>query len=174
MDRSVRGSVLNAYLRFVEKKWGKDGLQQCVKDIGLDGVFRDGEYYRDEFRENILRWLEREKGQTEVIEGGRFVVKNLGLLGWLVKFASPKVIAESFPKNFSEVYTFGKVKIEAVDKGRIVMRLYDVNRVDVSCASWIGVCEGVLDMTRTKGTVKKTKCVLKGDVYCEYVTDYHQ
>lgn len=172
MDRSVRGSVLNAYLKFVEKKWGKDGLQQCAKDIGLEGTFKDGEYYRDEYRENLLRWLEREKGLSEVVEGGKFVVKNLGLLGWLVKFASPKVIAESFPKNFSEVYTFGKVKIEANEKGLIVMRLYDINRVDVSCTSWIGVCEGVLDMTRTKGTVKKTKCVLKGDVYCEYVTEY--
>ena len=99
-------------------------------------------------------------------------MKNLGLLGWLVRFASPKVIAESFPKNFSEVYSFGTVKVDASEKGRIVMRLYDVNRVDVSCSSWIGVCEGVLEMTHAKRTVKKTRCRLKGDVYCEYVTDY--
>ena len=66
MDRSVRGSVLNAYLKFVEKRWGQDGLGQCVKDIGVDGTFKDGDYYRDDYRENILRWIEREKGPGEV------------------------------------------------------------------------------------------------------------
>ena len=168
----MRGDVLNAYLKFIEKRWGKDGLDQCQKGVGIMDPFKDGEYYDDVYRENILKWLMQEKGKNEVIEGGKFVVKNLNLLGWLVRFASPKVIAESFPKNFSEVYSFGMVKVDANEKGRIVMRLYDINRIDVSCDSWIGVCEGVLEMTRMNGTVKKTRCRLKGDECCEYVTDY--
>jgi hypothetical protein len=172
VERSVRGSVINAYLRFVEKKWGKAGLEACVKDLGLSVEIQDGLYYPDAYRENILRWLERTYGRDSVIEGGRFVVKNLGLLGWLVRYASPKVLAESFPKNYSEVYTSGHVRVDTSQKNRISMKLYDVNRVDVSCDSWIGVCEGALEMTKAKGKVTKTRCQLKGDVYCEYIIDY--
>jgi hypothetical protein len=64
--------------------------------------------------------------------------------------------------------------VDTALKNRITMKLYDVNRVDVSCDSWIGVCEGALEMTKASGKVTKTRCQLKGDVYCEYVTEYGQ
>jgi hypothetical protein len=172
MDRNVRGSVLNAYLRFVSKKWGADGVQRCTKDLGLDEEFKDGQYYRDELRENILRWIERIYGPDHIVEAGKFVVKNLGILGWLVRFASPKTLADSFPKNYSEVYTFGQIKVDTSQKGLIRLRLYDVNRIEPSCNSWVGVCEGALEMTNARGKVRKTKCQLKGDVYCEYIVEY--
>jgi hypothetical protein len=172
VERSVRGSVINAYFKFVEKKWGKQGLDACIADIGLSEEVKDGLYYPDAYRENVLRWIERTYGRENIVEAGKFVVKNLGLLGWLVRYASLKVLAESFPKNYSEVYTFGQVRVDASLKERISMKLYDVNRVDISCDSWLGVCEGALEMTRTKGKVSKTRCQLKGDVYCEYIIDY--
>jgi len=172
VERSVRGSVINAYLKFVEKKWGQQGLDSCIADLGLAEAVKDGLYYPDAYRENILRWLERTYGRESIVEAGKFIVKNLGLLGWLVRYASPKILAESFPKNYSEVYTFGQVRVDTSQKERISMKLYDVNRVDVSCDSWLGVCEGALEMTHTKGKVTKTRCQLKGDVYCEYVFDY--
>jgi hypothetical protein len=172
VERLVRGTVINAYLKFIEKKWGQTGLDTCIADLGIAEQIMDGQYYVDAHRENILRWIERTHGRESIVEAGKFVVKNLGLLGWLVRFASPKILAESFPKNYSEVYTFGNVKVDTSLRDRISMRLYDVNRVDVSCDSWVGVCEGALEMTHTKGKVTKTRCQLKGDVYCEYVIDY--
>jgi hypothetical protein len=140
--------------------------------MGLAEDVKDGLYYPDAYRENVLRWIERTYGRENIVEAGKFVVKNLGLLGWLVRFANPKTVAESFPKNYSEVYTFGQVKVDTSQRDRIVLRLYDVNRIDISCDSWVGVCNGALEMTNAKGTVSKTKCQLKGDVYCEYVVDY--
>ncbi len=172
VERSVRGTVINAYFKFVEKKWGKAGLTACIENLGLTEVIKDGLYYPDAYRENILRWIERTYGRENIVDAGKFVVKNLGLLGWLVKYASVKVLAESFPKNYSEIYTFGQARVDTSLRNRISMKLYDVNRTDVSCDSWIGVCKGVLEMTHTKGTVKKTRCQLNGDVYCEYIIDY--
>jgi predicted hydrocarbon binding protein len=168
MERKVRGSVLNAYFNFIEKKWGHGGLDQCKVEIGIDNPFADGQYYHDEIRENILRWLSRVKGAETIPEAGRSVVKNLGILSWIVRYASPQMIAKKFPDNYSEVYTFGRIESNTDKSDEIVLRLYDVNRIKESCSSWLGVCMGALEMTKRKGVVTETKCQVKGDKYCEY------
>lgn len=169
MERRVRGSVLNAYFKFIEKKWDKDGLDQCSKDIGIDFPFKDGQYYHDEIRENILRWLSRVKGPETLPDAGRSVVKNLGILSWLVRFASPQMLAKKFPENYSEVYTFGRIEVNTEKDNEITLRLYDVNRIKESCSSWLGVCEGAMEMTKREGKATETKCQVKGDKYCEYI-----
>jgi hypothetical protein len=172
MERKVRGSILNSYMGFVTKKWGKEGFRRCMCDIGLWGEFRDGNYYQDEIRENIIRWIAREKGEEYLRECGKFVVSNLGILSWLVRFSDPKTLANKFPKNFSEVYSYGRVETISDKENEITLRLYDLNRIKESCEIWFGVCEGALDMTKTRGTVKKTKCSTDGDKFCEYVINY--
>jgi len=172
MERKVRGSILNSYMAFITKKWGKEGYRSCMSDIGLWGEFRDGNYYQDPIRENILRWIAREKGENYLRECGRFIISNLGILSWLVRFADIKSLANKFPKNFSEVYSYGKVEAIMDRDGEIILRLYDVNRIKESCEVWHGICEGALLVTKTKGKVEKTKCSVNKDPYCEYIIRY--
>ncbi len=169
MERRVRGSVINAYLGFVEKKWGKMGLENCTTSLGIDKNLNDGHYYHDQVRENILRWISREKGEQYLEEAGSYVVQNLGILKWLVRFASPETIAKKFPKNYSEVYTFGRLEIDTSQENKIVVRLHDVSHIEETCMAWKGVCQGTLEATKTKGSVNKSKCQLKGNDHCEYV-----
>ncbi|MBA3046404.1 MAG: hypothetical protein KKH41_01525 [Candidatus Thermoplasmatota archaeon] len=168
MERKIRGSILNSYMAYVTKKWGKDGKRLCMSDIGLWGEFRDGNYYQDAIRENILRWMSREKGEEYLRECGKFIVSNLGILSWLVRFADPKTLASKFPKNFSEVYSYGRMETITDKDNEIIIRLFDVNRIKESCDVWHGVCEGALSVTKTPGTVEKTKCAVDGDECCEY------
>lgn len=173
MERRVRGSILNSYLEFIKKRWEKDGLEQCMKDIGLMEQFRNGHYYRDEMRENLLRWISREKGMDYTTECGKFIVGHLGILAWLVRFTDPKTLARRFPKNFSEVYAYGKVEAITDEEGIIRLRLHDVNRMKESCNVWMGDCQGAVEMTRSAvAEVRKTKCAVDGDDYCEYVINY--
>jgi len=172
MERKVRGSILNSYLGFVTKKWGKEGYRLCMSDIGLWGEFRDGNYYQDAIRENILRWISREKGEPFVLECGRYIASNLGILSWLVRFSDPKTMANKFPKNFSEIYSYGKIETDTSKENLIIVKLYDVCRIKESCDVWRGVCEGLLEVTKTKGTVKETKCMLDRDKYCEFTIKY--
>ncbi len=173
MERRVRGSILNTYMDFVKKKWGKEGMAQCLKDIGIDEDFKNGHYYRDEIRENILRWISREKGIEYTFECGKFIVSNLGILSWLVRFADAKTLANKFPKNFSEVYSYGRVEAITDQENLIIIRLYDVNRIKESCNVWHGVCQGAVESTNTAlAEVNKTKCSLDGDEYCEYTINY--
>ncbi len=172
MERKIRGSILNSYMEFVTKKWGKEGYRLCMSDIGLWGEFKNGNYYQDAIRENILRWIAREKGEQYLRECGHFIVSNLGILSWLVRFSDPQTLASKFPKNFSEVYSYGRMEAITDKKNEILVRLYDVNRIKESCEVWVGVCEGALTMTKTPGKVEQTKCMVEGDQYCEYKITY--
>ena len=168
MERRVRGSILNSYMEFINKKWGKDGYNQCMSNLGLDETFKNGKYYQDEIRENILRWISREKGMEYTKECGKFIVGNLGILSWLVRFADVKTLAKKFPKNFSEVYAYGRVEAETNEENLIIIKIYDVNRIKESCNVWHGVCQGAVELTNTLAEVRKTKCAIDGDEYCEY------
>jgi hypothetical protein len=172
MERKVRGSVLNSYLKFINKKWGKEGGEQCLRDITWEGRFVEGMYYPDEIREKILIWIRKEKGEEYIREAGNYVVKNLGLLSWIVRFANPKILAKKFPDNYNEVYSFGRVEVDTQEDNVIFIRLFDVNRIKESCLSWQGVCEGAMEITKAKGTVQKMKCQVDGDEYCEYRLEY--
>ena len=168
MDKRVRGSVVNGYLGFIQKKWGKVGRGQCLEDIGLEDNLAAGRYYHSQISENILRWISREKGNEYIIEAGKFVVGNLGIIKWLVRFANFKTVANKFPSNYSEIYTHGRVEVDTEKDDKYILRLYEVNFIKESCLAWQGVCEGALEMTKTAGTVKKTKCRVDGDPCCEY------
>ena len=48
----------------------------------------------------------------------------------------------------------------------------DSNRIEESCMAWEGALEGMMEVTRTKGTVKMTKCQVKGDIYDEFILDW--
>jgi predicted hydrocarbon binding protein len=172
MERKVRGSILNSYMGFVTKKWGREGYKRCMSEIGLWGEFRDGNYYQDEIRENILRWMSREKGESYTRECGRHIVANLGILSWLVRFSDPKTLASKFPRNFSEVYSYGKMEAVTDKDGVILIRLYEVNRIKESCEVWFGVCEGALEATKTEGKVEETKCAVEGCGFCEFKITY--
>ena len=168
MERRVRGSILNSYMDFIKTKWGKEGYEQCITDIGIEEGFKNGHYYRDEIRENILRWMSREKGDEYTVECGKYIVSNLGILSWLVRFADTKTLAKKFPRNFSEVYSYGRVEALTDEENLIIIKLYDVNRIKESCNVWIGVCQGAVEMTNAVGEVRKTKCAIDGDDCCEY------
>jgi len=170
MDRKIRGSVINGYLGYVKKKWGKEGLDKCLRDIGLEGeTIKEGHYYQDEISGNILRWIHREKGAEAVVDSGRFVTQNLGILAWLVRFTTMQSLAEKLPKNFSEVYAFGRCSVDTSDPKRIVLKLKDTGYYEEACLAWQGVCEAALIMTKTKGRVEHTRCEQKGDNICEFV-----
>ena len=172
MERKTRGSVMNGYLKFIKKKWGVEGLNQCKVDVGIENTdFKDGHYYHDEIIGNVLRWLHREKGRDAVKDAGRFILHNLGILSWMVRFTDVETLAKKFPKNYFEVYAFGRVKIDLSDSKRLVLILEDVGYYEEACIVWEGLVEEALVMTKTKGKVTHTKCQRLGEPHCEFIID---
>jgi hypothetical protein len=169
MERKTRGSAITGYFKYIKKKWGQDGLDKCYLDIGLKQDLDETQYYPDELMIDVLKWIRSNYGDEALREGGRFVVKNLGVIAWLVRMASPKFIAKRFQKNMKELYTFGSVEIDDLGEKSIGIRLIDTYAGEERCIAWEGVCKGAMDLTHKKGTVKKKACAGNGGDCCEYV-----
>ena len=169
--RLTRGSAMNGFFGYIQKKWGKEGLEQCKMDIKLDIDIKDGGYYPDEILVQILKWIGREKGMNHVRDGGKYTALNLGMINWLMRFADIKTVAKRFPKNYDELYKFGRVEVDTDKPGVIYLRLYDVITYEEAYYSWLGVCEGVLQACKSKGTVSISKRG-ENNPYVELQIDY--
>jgi len=167
-DKRVRGSVINGYLKFVERTWGKDGYAHCVKAANLENLdIRDGSKYPYSMVQGVISWISKNYGMGYVRKAGRHTVKNLGLLAYLVRFTSIETMLGKAKDAYREAYDFGHVEIKISGK-RAVAGMRDVSVSPDNCEGWIGALEALLELTHTKGRVTKTKCQLKGDPQCEY------
>lgn len=174
MERRTRGIVLNGYQKFIEHEWGVAELKIARADIGIDNLdFKDGNYYQDEIIGNLLRWIHRNKGREAVKDAGRFILHNLGILSWMVRFSDFRTLAKKFPKNFSEVYAFGNCRLDDSDPRSIKLILKDVGYYEEACLVWEGICEEALVITKTAGRVKHTKCEMKGDEFSEFTVELY-
>ena len=175
MERRTRGSVLNGYLKFIKEKYGGSELKVARADMGIDNLnFKDGQYYQDEIIGNVLRWINRNKGEEAVKEAGRFVLHNLGILSWMIRFSDFNTLALKFPKNYGEVYTFGSCEVDASNPKKIKMTLKDVCYYEEACLVWEGICEEALAITKTEGKVSHTRCERKGETECVFTVEITQ
>jgi hypothetical protein len=167
-ERKLRGSVINGYLKFVEKSWGKEGLAQCLASAELTGLtIKDGVLYPFSMNKAVISWISKSHGMGYVRKAGRHTAKNLGLLAYIVRFTSIETMLGKAKDAYYEAYGFGKVDMVISGK-RAVAIMKDVSEIPEDCEGWMGALEALLELTNTKGRVTKTKCQLKGDPHCEY------
>jgi hypothetical protein len=168
-ERKVRGSALNPYLRYVKKKWGATGLAEFCRDNKVtEAGFKDGEWYDVAVYQKLMRWFREKKGDDALRELGRFGVTDLGFLSFIVRFMSiERMLSQPTDKTYGQAFNFGRMETE-LGKKRAIIRLYDVSVDENACISWLGSLQGMLDITKTKGTVRETQCQSKGAPHCEY------
>ena len=169
MERRTRGLVLNGYLKYIQQKWGNGELKVARADNGIDNLdFKDGQYYQAEIIGNVLRWIRRNKGEDAVVGAGRFLLHNLGILSWMVRFRDFQTLANKFPKNYSEIYAFGSCVVEEPSPNEVHLILKDVCFHDEACLVWEGICQEALVITKTSGKVTH-KHGPKGSNNCTFI-----
>lgn len=167
-DKMVRGSVFRSYYKFIKKKWGKDGLSECSASVGLDpdDVY-DGNWYPIEMNDAIVQWIVKEKGTQNLEPLGVYVSKDMGLLYFVARFLNMKMFLKKFRDIYHEVFDFGDIEIDIKDNGASI-RVIDNAYSEHSCDVWVGSFKGMLDVTKTKGTVEKKQCISDGKDHCLY------
>lgn len=171
-EKLMRGSAINGYLKFVKKKWGVAGLNECLASAGLDAMLKEGGYYSREVRLSILNWIAEERGMEFIKEAGKHTVLNLGLLSWLMRFANPPTVAERMKENYPEIYKYGRVEVDTSQEGRLFVKFYDLLTTKIEETAWVGVGEGFLEGTKTKGTIEVTSSQADGAEYTEFLVEY--
>ncbi|HEQ79154.1 MAG TPA: hypothetical protein ENN76_02685 [Euryarchaeota archaeon] len=171
-DRMIRGSVLKGYEKYIKKRWGQQGICQCEKFIGIEfGDISDGKWYNQIFSEKILKWISSEKGSMYVKECGKHTTKDLGILSYIVRFTTIKMMLKRAPEQFHDAFSYGDVKIDIGDK-RALVHMRDTAIDENTCLAFEGVYEALLELTHTKGKVTKKQCQLKGADRCIFEIDW--
>ena len=173
-ERQIKGGVLKGYLKFIRYQWGADGLADCESQIGLDlKDIQEEIYYSLEINEAILKWVSEQKGNEYLVKMGNYTVKNLGVLSYIVRFANIKFLLRKAKENYTDTFSYGRCSVltdETSKRATIIFK--DTNLIEESCLVWQGALEGMLEITRTKGTVTETKCQVHGAEYCEYLMNW--
>jgi hypothetical protein len=172
--RRVKGGVIRGYFDFVRHQWGSDGVRECGEAIGLNPQkIKEDQFYPAEIDEKILRWISETKGSQYVQKAGNHTVKNLGVLSYLVKFVNIKHLLKKAKDNYNDAFDYGDVSILTDEFGkRAVVIMKNCNITEESCNAWLGAFEGMMEITRTKGSVKLNKRQINGDDYDEFILDW--
>ena len=173
-ERRLKGGVILGYLDFIKLQWGQKGLDDCLEAIQINlADIRADTFYSLNLDEKIMKWISGTKGMEYVKKSGNHTVKNLGSLTYLVKFVNIKHLLKKAKENYEDTFNFGEISVLCDDYGkRAVVIMKDSNQIEESCLAWEGALEGMMEVTRTKGTVKMTKCQVKGDIYDEFILDW--
>jgi hypothetical protein len=163
--------VISGYLNYIKKRWGKVGLDDFLKEMEtvVPNPLVEKEWYDADISETILGWMAINHGKEHLERCGNTTVKDLGILSYIVRFANIKSLLKLAPKHYCQAFDYGKMNIEVHEAEKFaIITMKDTAISEYSCPTWIGAFTGMLEMTKTKGTVSERMCQWKGAPNCEF------
>jgi hypothetical protein len=169
-DRKIKGRVINTYLKFIKSKWGQVGLTSCQNDTEIDlKNINDEMWYPNTHSEKLQKWISDKHGLKYCKMLGFEVATETGVISYFAWMAGIKKVLSMATNEFKRNLTHGKITVNIdVDSKTAEISLKDVNRFEAQCATWVGIFEGVLHITKNQGKVTKLTCELKGEQECLY------
>ncbi len=154
-EKMAKGAVVNGYLKFVKKKWGIEGMQEAMKYAGINKLPKDGEWFPADATTKVLKWIEENKGLNYVVEAGRHASKDLGVFRYIVaSFMSVERFLKRSRETYSLLFNYGEFLIDHTNNGAIIT-IKNARHPEPSCYAWEGALRGILEITRTKGSVER-------------------
>ena len=150
---TVRGSIIVTLLKYVKKKWGKNGLHEFMTSTSMDpNAYEEiGNYSSDEAM-IIMDWIDTTHGRQELQNLGRFTAQDIGLKRYLSLVMSIKFLVKAVKESNDRMMNYGSIEIEEKNGG-FVVTITDIILTDTLLEFWTGIFEGIFIMSRRKGTV---------------------
>lgn len=168
ISRKVKGKVLISYANFVKKKWGQSGLKDCEKFIKLDlATIQEQRWYYNQYTDDMLAWMAKNYGMDTCRQAGLAITYQTGIVSFIAKVAGVKRVLERGAEEAHDAFNFGELKITMKENSAKIV-FVDMTWNKEGCVAWQGVFEGLLEITKTKGTVKKIACHHDGAKNCIY------
>lgn len=170
----MKGVIFNLFEEFVEKKWGKQTLQELKKENSK--TYMTVGNYPDEELVGLLQKLssltKKDLG-TLLQDFGRFIFQESELLHKMYGVHFKKPNAKEFLKNMDSVHvqttkampgaTPPRFEYEEPDEKTLIMKYKSPRKL---CMLLKGLIEGVLNYYREKATITETQCMNRGSSYC--------
>ena len=171
--KKVRGSIINGYIKYIKRTWGDKGVRDLEEklDISIERI-KDRKWYDHTIHSSVHGWIAENHGEDHLRRGGSFTVQNLGVLSYLIKFTSPKTMLKKAPKSYRDAFSYGNVKID-IEDDKAYIKLKDTAIDEYTCTGWLGVFEGILKATNTKGEVKVWDAKDKGEEDCYFIMKWN-
>jgi hypothetical protein len=167
-ERRVKGRALIGYCKYIKKKWGKDGLESFEKSTGLNASeFAEDKWYPASDTEAIINWIAQNYGPLEVRSAARSMVAEAGIISFLARAAGIDRVLDRALEEIRESLSYGTVTVKKEPWGATVS-LTEFCAGPHTHLAWIGILEGALELTKTKGKVEKRSCQLNGADACVY------
>lgn len=168
-EKKVKGRALIGYGKFIKKKWGQDGLEECEHVLGYKfKELGEDKWYPASHTDNLLKWIGDTHGMEAVRNAGRAMVTEVGMVSFVARMAGFERILDKAMDEVRNSLNYGKLKVKK-EPGKAVVNLHDACPYLSNCEAWQGIFEGTLILTKTNGKVEKTGCVHKGQEACTYV-----
>ena len=171
-DRKIKGDVLIGYMKFIQNTWGKDGLEELISAIEIDPDIQEGRWYDEVWSIKILEWIAESKGEEYLERSGRFAIMGLEELSHIVDFLDIKSILKRGSESYEGAFNDGEFVVELGEKDATIKIKGSGTNDKYACRTWIGVFNGMLEITNTIGTVRETQCERDGASHCEFIMEW--
>ncbi len=142
-------------------------MRSAREYAGIPENLRDGDWISMKKTETLLEWIDKNKGLDYVKEAGAYTGKDMGIFKYL--FASVMGIENLLKRaeyNYKTIFNFGEISVDLKDNKEAVVTIKEAQTTPYSCIAWEGALNGLMEVTRTNGTVEPVKAD-NGD--CKYV-----
>ena len=166
-NRKCKGAVINGQLKYIMKKWGHQGQMEAMKFAGLAKSPRDGEWVPISKNHLLYEWLIKNKGRKQAYEAGRYTAMDLGIFSFIFSFVGMEKLLEKARLNYKTLFDFGDIVIEKLDDRKAKVTMKEVGTEKFLCDVWEGAIRGLMDITKSGGTINRT--TPDGPADCTYI-----
>ena len=176
MDRNIYGGVLFARVSALKHKVGTNGMNEVLdemKKLGYNGPInladiKPKQRYPIEYIQQMNNAIVNIYDEEKLMQIAKESAKKKGIVGVSIKWAATlEMIMKKAPGYWKEFYDFGTMETVYEDHTH-KMILHDAFIDELSCTYLTSYYSGVLQNVNVKGDIIHTKCVGRGDDYCEW------
>jgi len=172
VDKKVKGKIFSGYANYIKKKWGQNGIAMCSQHVGLDlNSIVDEKWYPNILSNQISAWVAENHGIEHCRKIGFETVAHAGVISYAARIVGINRVLEKGIQEFRDAINYGDINIDLRKDGATIT-LIDVCIDETDCEAWHGAFEGIMHITKAKGTVTQTECQFKGGANCIYELDW--
>ncbi len=156
----VKGSVVNAFARFIKRKWGVYGYDEAMKFAGMKELPKDGDWVPIAQAYRFVEWVRDNHGERYIVEMGRTMPS---VMGGELKFVFASILRfekllKKVQKDIPAMMFKGAVVTVDVHEGKeATVSLKGVRAIPEACLLWKGALEGLMHRTHKRGDVREVE-----------------
>ncbi|HET7292383.1 MAG TPA: hypothetical protein VFM88_08160 [Vicinamibacteria bacterium] len=173
----VRGRDFIDALAFVRETYGAEAVERAVSRLGapersrFEAAFREVEWYPLDLLVAFLRAAQAAlaPGDPTFFERqGRYAAQRQKESFLSVMVGSAEARVATAPTIWRMFYDVGRLEVVGEDPVTAVSRIHDFPATPELCRRFRGIWEGMASTPAHPAAAEETRCVLRGDPFCEF------